>query len=290
MPGITLPLPLIGGADIAGVVVNRGRDVEGIEVGTRVVLDPHVAGPLGKVLTLGEHVSGGLAEYVTAPAANAIPIPPHISFEQAAALPIAYGTAWRMLTARGRVQAGERILVLGAGGGVGTACIQIGRMFGCTVLAASTDRRKLERLRVLGATHTLDYREEPDFHRTVRRLTEGEGVDVVVDTVGQATWARSLKSLRRGGRLLTCGATSGYDAQTDLRFVWSKELSIIGADGWDRSDILAVLAAVEKGRITPVIDRVLPLAQVREAHRLLEERLVFGKLVIVPSGASSPPS
>jgi alcohol dehydrogenase len=204
-----------------------------------------------------------------------------LSFDEAAALPIAYGTAWRMLLTRGAVRAGEAVLILGAAGGVGTACVQIAKMAGCAVYAAASREDKLGRLRDLGADYLINYR-DVEFDREIWRLTGKRGVDVVVDYTGADTWPRSIRCLRRGGRLLTCGATSGYEARTDLRYVWARELTILGSDGWTRADLDALLGAVRAGRIRPVIDRVLPLAQTPEGHRLLEDREAVGKVIIHP--------
>jgi len=276
MPGKPTPLPFVSGGDIAGTVAEIGPGHGDLTVGWRVLVDPAVEGG-----AIGEDVPGGLAEYVLVPAANLIPLPDELSFDEAAALPIAYGTAWRMLLTRGAVRAGEAVLILGAAGGVGTACVQIAKMAGCAVYAAASREDKLGRLRDLGADYLINYR-DVEFDREIWRLTGKRGVDVVVDYTGADTWPRSIRCLRRGGRLLTCGATSGYEARTDLRYVWARELTILGSDGWTRADLDALLAAVRAGRIRPVIDRVLPLAQTAEGHRLLEDREAVGKVIIHP--------
>lgn len=276
MPGKQTPLPFTSGGDIAGVVAEVGTGTGGVTTGQRVLVDPALEHG-----AIGEDAPGGLAEYALVPAANLIPLPDDVSFDQAAALPIAYGTAWRMLLTRGQVRAGECVFILGAAGGVGTACVQIAKTAGCTVYAASSGEDKLGKLRDLGADYLINYR-EVEFDREVWRLTEKRGVDVVVDYTGQETWPRSIRCLRKGGRLLTCGATTGYDARTDLRYVWARELTILGSDGWTRADLEALLAAVRAGRIRPVIDRVLPLAETAEGERLLEDREVVGKVIIHP--------
>jgi alcohol dehydrogenase len=276
MPGKRTPLPFISGGDIAGTIAEVGPEVSGVAVGDRVLVDPAIDHG-----SIGEDAPGGLAEFARMPAANLIPLPDSISFDQAASLPIAYGTAWRMLRTRGSVRPGEHVLILGAAGGVGTACVQIAKMAGCVVYAAASTDGKLARLRALGADHLINYR-NGDFDREVWRLTNKRGVNVVVDYTGAETWVRSLRSLGKGGRLLTCGATTGYDPKTDIRYIWTRELTIVGSDGWSRSDLLALLDATRAGQIRPVIDRVLPLAQTAEGERLLEEREVFGKIVIHP--------
>ena len=282
MPGLPIDLPRISGGDVAGEVAALGEGVQSVEVGQRLLIDPAVKMPDGTLGALGESTTGGLSEYMTVSADNAIPLPDDVSYEQAAALPIAYGTAWRMLRTRGRVRAGESVLVLGASGGVGTGAVQIAKMMGCVVFAAASSEHKLQRLKELGADYLVNYAAHPEFHRYVRGLTDGEGVDVVVNYTGGDSWVRSLKSVKRGGRILTCGATAGFDPPTDIRYIWRKEMDILGSDGWRRQDLIDLLDAVRDGRITPVIGAVLPLDQTAEGHRLLEEREIFGKAIVKP--------
>ena len=282
MPGLPIELPRISGGDVAGEVAALGEGVHSVEVGQRLLINPAVRMPDGTLGALGESTTGGLSEYMTVSADNAIPLPHDVSYEQAAALPIAYGTAWRMLRTRGRVRAGESVLVLGASGGVGTGAVQIAKMMGCVVFAAASSENKLQRLKELGADYLVNYAAHPEFHRYVRGLTDGEGVDVVVNYTGGDSWVRSLKSVKRGGRILTCGATAGFDPPTDIRYIWRKEMDIIGSDGWRRQDLIELLNAVRDGRITPVIGAVLPLEQTAEGHRLLEEREIFGKAIVKP--------
>ena len=282
MPGLPIDLPRISGGDVAGEVAALGEGVQSVEVGQRLLIDPAVRMPDGTLGALGESTTGGLSEYMTVSAENAIALPHDVSYEQAAALPIAYGTAWRMLRTRGRVRAGESVLVLGASGGVGTGAVQIAKMMGCVVFAAASSEDKLQRLKDLGADYLVNYAAHPEFHRYVRGLTDGEGVDVVVNYTGGDSWVRGLKSVKRGGRILTCGATAGFDPPTDIRYIWRKEMDIIGSDGWRRQDLIDLLNAVRDGRITPVIGAVLPLEQTAEGHRLLEEREIFGKAIVKP--------
>lgn len=282
MPGLLIDLPRITGGDIAGVIHSVGAGVTSLSVGQRVLLDPAVTLPNGDIGALGENTTGGLSEYINVPAANAIPLPDEVSFEEAAALPIAYGTAWRMLITRGQIRAGEHVFILGASGGVGTGAVQIAKMKGCVVYAAASTDEKLQRLKDLGADVLVNYAQNPEFHRVIKSITNGAGVDVVVNYTGGDSWVKSLKCVKLGGRLLTCGATAGYDPQTDIRYIWRKEMDIRGSDGWQRQDLIDLLEAVRTRQIIPVIDRVLPLAETAEGHRLLEDREVFGKVIITP--------
>ena len=282
MPGLPIDLPRISGGDIAGEVVALGEGVQSVSVGQRVLIDPAITMPDGTGGALGESATGGLSEYFAISADNAIPLPDDVSYEQAAALPIAYGTAWRMLITRGRLQAGESILILGASGGVGTGAVQIAKMLGCEVFAAASSTDKLAQLRELGADHLVNYTEHPEFHRHVRGIRGGEGVDVVVNYTGGDSWVRSLKAVRHGGRILTCGATAGFEPPTDIRYIWRREMDILGSDGWRRQDLIDLLDKVKDGSIIPVIGATLPLEETAEGHRLLEDREIFGKVIITP--------
>jgi alcohol dehydrogenase len=282
MPGLPVDLPRIGGGDIAGEIEEIGTGVKDLSPGDRVLIDPAIRLSDGQLGALGENANGGLAEYITISADNAIALPEEVTFEDAAALPIAYGTAWRMLYTRGGLKDSESIFILGASGGVGTAAIQIAKSIGCVVYAGSGSDEKLKRLEALGADYGVNTSKNEEFHRTIRGMTDGEGVDVVVNYTGGETWVRSLKTLRHGGRLLTCGATIGFDPPTDIRYIWRKEMDIRGSDGWRRSDLMSLINAVGSGVIKPIIDKVLPLEETAEGHRLLEEREVFGKVIIQP--------
>ena len=281
MPGLPIDLPRISGGDIAGKVVATGEGVTSVKVGQRLLIDPAITMPDGTG-ALGESATGGLSEYFAISTDNAIPLPDDVTYEQAAALPIAYGTAWRMLITRGKLQAGESILILGASGGVGTGAVQIAKMLGCEVFAAASSPNKLAQLKKLGADHLVNYIEHPEFHRYIRSLTGGEGVDVVVNYTGGDSWVRSLKAVKHGGRILTCGATAGFDPPTDIRYIWRREMDIRGSDGWRRQDLIDLLDAVRQGSIIPVIGAVLPLKETAEGHRLLEDREIFGKVIITP--------
>ena len=280
MPGVPLELPHVPGGDITGIVDALGEGVHEPGAGTFVLLDPMVDHK-----ALGENLPGGLAEYVIAPAANAIPLDAPIEDAPSyAALPIAYGTARRMLNERAQVRAGESVVVLGAAGGVGVACIQLGSAAGARVIACSSSRAKLDELAKLGAAELVDS-SGGDFGKQVWNLTGRTGADVLVDYLGADTWPQSIRALRHGGRLVTCGASTGFLAETDLRYVWTRELSILGSDGWSREDLTELARQVRTGQLTPVIHGVYPLSRIREAVAELEDRRAIGKVVVVPDAA-----
>ena len=291
LPGVRYPLPLILGNDVAGEVAEPGPGVQGIEPGAAVVLAPGVscgrceACALGddnfcrQYQVLGNGLNGGYAEYVVVPAANLLPKPSRLSWAEAAALPLVFLTAWHMLVHKAGVRPGEDVLVLAAGSGVGVAGIQIAKLFGARVLAAASTDEKLAKAKALGADHGINYATH-DFAAEVRRLTDKKGVEIVFEHTGQDTWAKSILAVARGGRIVTCGATSGYEAMTDLRHVFSRQIRILGSYMGRRAEMFEVLRWVERGRLVPVVDRVLPLAQAAEAHRVLEAREAFGKVVL----------
>lgn len=274
MPGKPVPLPFISGSDVAGRVAGLGEGVEGPAVGSPVLLDPAV--PEG---ALGEDVPGGLAEYVVVPAGNAISMPEHLGYVEAAALPMAFGTAWRMLVTRGELRAGETTLILGASGGVGTAAVQIAKLAGAYVYATTSSDEKAERLLDLGADEVIRY-DRVAFEEEVWDRTDKRGVDLVVEGTGKATWRGSLRSVRHGGRIVTCGATTGFDPKTDIRYIWTREITIRGSDGWTRDELDTVLDLCFQARLEPVIDRVLPLEEIAEAERAMEDRELVGKIVM----------
>jgi alcohol dehydrogenase len=287
MPGIKVPLPLITGIDVAGVVVEVGRKVTGFSPGDRVLVDPtdRVAGGL-----LGETMDGGLAELVRVPAHMLVKLDPAIGFRAAAALPVAYGTAYRMMLTRGRIQPGEKVLILGASGGVGTCCVQLAKQAGATVIVCASSDEKLARLKDLGADVGINYA-TTDWMKACHEMfgrartygADQGGVDVVVNFTGGDTWTKSLRVLRRDGRLLTCGATAGYDPKEDLRYIWTFELNIIGSDGWTRDELTQLLDMVKTGRLEPVLHpKRFPIAEGAVAMRLLDERQVFGKIIVEP--------
>ena len=286
MPGIKVPMPCIMGLDFAGEIVEVGSDVKDWKVGQRVLIDPvDRVGPGGLI---GEMWHGGLAEFCKVPTHHLVNLPDSVSYEDASCLPVAYGTALRMMYTIGDVQAGEKVLVLGASGGVGTCSVLLAKARGCEVIACASSESKLDRLKEMGSDHGINYKEE-DFMKWVwtqfgkphRRQWE-KGVDVVVNFTGGDTWVPSLRVLHRGGRILTCGATAGFDPKEDLRFIWSYELKVLGANGWMRDDLETLISMVSDGSLKPIIDKVVPLEEVNEAFRLLEDREVFGKVVLTP--------
>jgi alcohol dehydrogenase len=276
MPGLPIPLPHVSGGDIAGWVDEVGEGASPDLLGTTVLVDPAVGDG-----ALGETVPGGLAEYVVVPVENLIPLEDPDGLIAFAALPIAYGTAYRMIVTRARLAAGETIVILGASGGVGVACVQFAKRIGARVLACTSSAEKARRLRDLGADEAIDVLEE-DFSAAVWKLTDKKGADVVVDYSGKETWPGSIRCTTHGGRIVTCGATTGFDATTDLRYVWRRELNILGSDGWTRSELLDVVGLVARGELDPVVHGVYPLSHVSEAIAQLEERRAFGKVVVVP--------
>lgn len=286
---VTIPFPHISGADVSGEVA----DAPGAEfaVGTRVMLQPGLScgrcpacvggqdNQCARYDVLGYRSDGGYAEYVRVPAVNVVPIPPAVSFVDAAAFPLTFLTAWHMLVTRAQLRAGERVLVLAGTSGVGQAAVQVARLLGARVIATAGTATKLEHARTLGAHDVVNHHSE-DFAGAVRRLTGKRGVDVVVEHVGQATWAKSVRSLAPGGRLVTCGNTTGWDAAIDLRFLFSRQLSLLGSYMGTKAELLEVAGFFFEGRLRPLVDGVLPLDAVAEAHRRLEDGAVCGKLVL----------
>ncbi len=287
MPGIKVPMPAIMGLDVAGEIAEVGPGVTGWKKGDRVLVDPinRIEGGL-----MGETVHGGLAELCRARAHQLVRIPDGVAFADAAALPVAYGTALRMMTTNGHVAKGEKVLILGASGGVGVCCVQLAKAAGAEVVACAGSDAKARRLIELGADKTINYIEK-DFVKEVyamygkptRRGSGTDlGVDVVVNYTGGDTWVKSLRVLKVGGRLLTCGATAGFDPKEDIRFIWTFELKVLGSNGWMRSDVETLLKMVQEKKLKVLIDKTFPLKDAREALRVIEDREVFGKIVVTP--------
>lgn len=293
MPGIEIPLPHILGCDVSGVVREVCDLVTWVKPGDEVMVQPGVScGHCEACLSgqdnlcreydmIGYRRDGGYAELVAVPAVNVIPKPPQLSWEEAAALPLVTVTAWHMLVTRANVQPGENVLVHAAGSGVGSVAIQIAKLRGARVLTTASSDEKLAKARELGADVTINYTQE-DWPKEVRRLTDRKGVDVVVEHTGAATWPGSISSLKNNGRLVTCGATSGFDARTDLRQVFYRHLTVLGSFMGSKAELLEALKFVREGKIHGVVDRVLPLSEARQAHELIEDRAQFGKIVLKP--------
>ncbi len=294
LPGQKLAFPHILGSDISGEVARVGEDVARVRPGDRVLLAPGlscgqcvhcIAGHdnFCKDYTLfGAGVHGGYAEFVKSPAVNVIPIPGGLTFEQAAAVPLAFLTAWHMLFSRARLQPGEVVLVMGASSGVGGAAIQIAKAAGARVIAASTTEAKLAKAKELGADDVV--LSSGEFAREVKRRTNGRGVDVVVEHVGQATWEQSIYSLAPGGRLVTCGATTGFEGKVNIGYLFARQLSLLGSFMGSKAELFSALALIERGLLRPVIDCTMPLERAADAHRRLEERQQFGKIVLQVAG------
>lgn len=291
--GIEIGLPHILGNDVSGIVREVGDLVTWVQNGDEVLLQPglscgHCAECLGgedylcrQYDIIGYRHAGGYAEFVAAPGENVIPKPVQLSWEEAAALPLVTLTAWHMLVTRAKLQAGESLLVHAAGSGVGSIAIQIGKLLGARVIATAGSDEKLSKARELGADETVNY-SHGEWPKEVRRLTNRIGVDVVFEHTGEATWQGSISSLKNNGRLVTCGATSGYDARTDIRQVFYRHLTILGSFMGSKAELLAAMKFVEQGKIRAVVDRVLRLDEARRAHELMEDRAQFGKIVLVP--------
>jgi len=291
LPGVPIPLPHIPGSDVAGEVAQIGPEVTTVRVGQKVVLAPGVT--CGKCAAcvagldnrcrqftnLGYLIDGGCAEFVRVPEVNCLPYPENLSFEEAASIPLVFQTAWHMLITRAELQPGEDVLILGAGSGVGSAAIQIAKFFGARVIATAGTEEKLEKARQLGADQTINHKSQK-IRDEVRRITGKRGVDVVFEHVGTATWEDSIASLAPLGRLVTCGATTGYDAKIDLRFLFTRQLSLLGSYMGIKSELHTVMKLVAAGRLKPIVDRIFPLAEAAAAHTYLESSQQFGKVVL----------
>src|SRR5262245_3609977 len=293
MPGVKVPLPKIAGCDASGIVREVGGDVIGLKNGDRVTINPGIscghcefcAAGFGSQCTtyrmVGEHTDGSYAELLKVPAHIVLPIPDSLTFEAAAAAPLVFLTAWSMLIGKGKLQPGEDVLILGAGAGVGTAAIQIAKLVGCRVIATASSNEKLEKASALGADILINYKKE-EFDKRVRDITARRGVDVVVDYIGNDTWVRSLRSARKGGLVLTCGATTGFAPQTDLRHIFYRQVQVLGSTMGSHKEFLDVMKCIFRGQLKPVIDQVLPLQEAARGHELIESRQVFGKIVLTP--------
>jgi alcohol dehydrogenase len=284
MPGIKVPLPVIIGLDMAGEIVEVGAGVAPWKVGDRVLVNP-----LNKKKGLmGEMLDGGMAEYCLVAADQLVAMPDGVSFAEAASQPVAYGTAHRMLITHNTIRKGDRVLVLGASGGVGTGCVILAKLLGAEVIACASSEDKLRRLKEMGADEAINYK-AVDFSKWAvekygkpqRRSYEG-GVDVVINFTGGDTWVPSLRCIKRGGKLLVCGATAGHDPKEDLRYIWTFEINIVGSNSFYDDDLKGLMQLIQEGKMRPVIDKVLPLEQAAEGLRMIRDREVVGKVVVAP--------
>ena len=293
IPGQKFPLPLIPGSDVAGVVKKVGSVVKGIRAGDRVVVQPGLScGRCAPCLAgldnlcrsysiLGETRNGGCAEYVCVPSINIVPLREGLPFNEAAAVPLTFLTAWHMLVARAGVRPGEDVLVHAAGSGVGVAAIQIAKLHGARVIATAGTDATLKRAREIGADDAINYRKF-DFYDEVRKITGKRGVDIVIDSVGAEVWHKDMKLLKQGGRIVVCGVTSGFEVATDIRYIFFRNLSILGSTMGTKSELLEIMRLVEKRALKPVVDSVLPMEKIAEAHKRMEARKQFGKIVLTP--------
>ncbi len=294
LPHLKIEYPHVLGSDIAGVVERTGRDVRGIEKGMRVLVSPGVTcGVCEHCLAgrddlcrdykiLGENIPGGCAEYVAVPKENILPMPEGLTSEEGAAIPLVYLTAWHMVVVRGGIKAGETVLVHAGGSGVGSAAIQIAKLYHAIVIATAGTNKKVERAKTeLGADHGINYKTH-DFSKEIRAITGKRGVDLIIDHTGEVNWQGNIRSLTMGGRLVICGATSGHEGMTDLRHVFFRRLSILGSTMGSKADLREALKHVSTGRLKHVVSKVLGMSEAAEGHRLHEERDVFGKIVLIP--------
>ena len=293
LPGLTLPMPFWTGCDIAGDVAEVGAAVSDVRIGDRVAVNPNLScgrceycrrgehSLCVRYVILGEHTHGGLAEYVKVDGRHVLRLPDAIRYEDAAAFILVNMTAWRMLVTQARLRAGEDLLILGVGGGVSSAAVQIGKLCGARVWVTSSSDAKLERARALGADEGINYATD-DWVRVVAQKTSRRGVDVVLDNVGGATWKGAIRTVAKGGRIVTCGATSGPIAETDIRLVFWKQISIIGSTMSNDAEFHTVMGQLFDGRLQAVVDTVMPLREGVEAQRRLAEGRQFGKIVLVP--------
>jgi NADPH:quinone reductase-like Zn-dependent oxidoreductase len=290
----SVKLPHIPGSDVAGEIVEVGEYVSGLNPGQRVLLAPmHFCNHCAKCVAglqnqcrefsvLGNAVDGGNCELIAVPAVNVIPIPDSLDFNQAASVPLVFLTAWHMLTGRAAIRPGQTVLILGANSGVGIAGIQIAKqLFQCRVITTAGDEHKMAKARELGADHVINHYQQK-ISEEVRKITDKEGVDIVLEHVGPATWDESVRSLKPAGTLVTCGATTGPQVGIDLRFVYSRQLSILGAYMGTMGELHEVLKHVFSGRVKPVVDRTFPLKEARAAHEYMEKSQMFGKIVLNP--------
>ncbi len=293
MPGIKISMPHIGGSDVSGIVEKVGSTVKNVKPGDKVLASPGFGCGTcqscssgeeylcRKYSLLGYQYKGGYAEYVKMPARNALPIPEGLDFNEAAAVPLVFLTAWHMLVSRTGIRPGDVVLIQAAGSGVGSAGIQIAKLFGATVITTASTKVKLDKAKELGADYTINYLKEDFFART-KEITLRKGADVVFEHVGSSTFEKSVMVLAQNGRLVTCGATTGYDTKLDLRFLFAKHLSIYGSYMANTSELMEVLKFFPTKQLLPVVDKCFPLKDAAKAQLYLTERRQFGKVILNP--------
>ncbi len=293
LPNVKIPLPHISGCDIAGEVAGKGNLARNVEVGEKIIVAPGIGdGTCSFCLSgrdnycrfyqvIGYNTDGGYAEYVKVPASNVLPMPDALSFEEAASVPLVFMTAWHMLVGRAGIRMGEDVLVLAAGSGVGIATLQVAKLFDARVIATAGSDEKLKLAETLGADFLINHKNQ-DIVEEVKRITGKRGVDIVVEHVGEATWDKSIRALTQGGRMVTCGATSGREGKSDIRYIFNKQLSILGSWMASKGELVEVLKFFEGRRLKPVLYKTLPLSEAAEAQRIMEDSEHFGKIVLRP--------
>ncbi|MBI3008558.1 MAG: zinc-binding dehydrogenase [Candidatus Omnitrophica bacterium] len=293
LPGIKIPFPHILGCEVSGEVYKVGEGIKDVNIGDKVLIAPGIScGRCYQCLSgndnmcisydiMGLRCNGGYAEFAKAPLMNIIPLPEGLDFDGAAAIPLVFLTAWHMLITKARLLAGEDVLILGAGSGIGTAAVQIARLSGARVIVAAGTDEKLEKAKKLGADETINYKKS-DFEREVKKLTNSKGVEVVFEHIGPDTWDKSIRSLSKRGRLVICGATSGPKVEIDLRYFFTRQLSIFGSYMGTKAELLDLLKLFGEKKLQPVIDRKFPLKEAKDAHQYMMDRKQFGKLVLNP--------
>ena len=296
MPGLQVPMPHISGSDVAGEVVEVGSEVSTVKVGDEVVVHCGVSCRECEACTSGQEffcrqfkiwgfqtgpLDGGHAEYCRVPAVNAVPKPKNLTWEEAAAMPLVLMTAWRMLVTRARARVGDFVLIWGAAGGLGSMAVQVCKLIGARAIAVAASDEKLELCRNLGAEFTIN-RKAQDIRAEIARITSRRGVDIVFEHTGQETWPQSVLNLKWGGTVVVCGATTGHEAMTDLRFLWNKQQNLLGSHLASKAELVDALRFVESGRLKPVIHEVMPLKEAARAQTLMENDALMGKLILVP--------
>lgn len=300
LPGVKVIFPHISGSDASGIVEEVGAGVPAgvVNVGDEVMVHGSLSCRLCAACTRGEEYfckqfkewgfrtgpyDGAHAEYARIPAVNVIPKPPNLTWEEAASFPLVLTTVWRMLVSRARIQPGDFVLIWGATGGLGVMAVQICKLFNAHAIAVSSHEEKLALARRLGADYTLN-RVTDDIEKSVKEITNGRGVDICFEHVGESTWEQSVRMLRWGGTLVTCGATTGFLVPTDLRYLWNKQMNFLGSHFGSKAELLAAMEFVKSGQIRPVIHQALPMEAMAEAHTIMETSNVFGKIIISRNG------